>query len=331
MEQEKIRLLQQEQLAKEQLQTQIMQGSAELASFGSKITDWSQPDVARGLYELAIKSPIITKTEGWKGMMDMHQTAVNAKNQLAKDAKTADIWALEQADEWERQANTWESVNPERAKQFRTNAALLRSKFTSPTETIETSVDEQGRPSVRITRGPDAGKAGIGGAARTMVDKQMIGMENSMELLGDLSTNLRQEDLGIRGVIGENVMDRLLPQFGFKTQDLERADNRTKLKAAIQGMVRLISSDDRFSNEDRKRAEDVMVSPGWNEDIGRAKVAISTLQEIFRNRARVNANATKQPVPAWALNATDIATKVQAGELTREQALELMRKYGIKE
>lgn len=164
-------------------------------------------------------------------------------------------------------------------------------------------------------------------ATESMVQKNLNIAEKNMQLLNELSTNLRGKDLGVRGNLGE-LVDRWAPQLGLPGFDKQRATNRESLKVAVQGMVRQISSDtERFSEGDRKRAEAAMVRPGWDENEQNARAVLDELRDIVRNRAKVDAQTGGMPIPEWSLSQDDIIDAVQSGSMTKEKAIELRLKY----
>lgn len=164
-------------------------------------------------------------------------------------------------------------------------------------------------------------------ATASFVQKNLNTAEKNMQLLNDLSANIRGKDLGIAGNLGE-IVDRWAPQFGLPGFDRQRATNREALKVAVQGMVRQISSDTgRFSEGDRKRAEAAMVRPGWDENEQNARAVLDELRDIVRSRAKVDAATAGMPAPEWSLSPDDITRAVQSGKMSKEKGVELRLRH----
>lgn len=339
-----------EQAYKAQVREQISLGAAELSRViaeNFKSGDISSPESQSRIWEVGIRYPTLLSTGVWKEYGDMMQNQEQIKQRKlqteslntyreqmlknAQDRLNEPTTKFQESVEYKQllsSANAaYASGDTAKGDEFKAQAEFMLPKGWG----FETFTDENGERQLRAAQGMASGA--LGGAAASRAQSQMLGMENSIQLLGDLNKNLRGQDLGAAGVIGETVMDRWLPQLGLKTLDVKRADNRTKLKAAVQGMVRIISSDTgQFSNEDRRRAEAVMPSVGWGENVEHAQRTIKTLQDIFRKKAATNAKALGKPVPDWALTLDEVANKVGVTkELTREQAIQLIEKYGITE
>lgn len=163
-------------------------------------------------------------------------------------------------------------------------------------------------------------------ATASFVQKNINIAEKNYQLLDELDRNLRDADLGIRGVLGE-VVDRYAPQFGLPGFDPKRASNREVLKVSVQGMVRQISSDTRFTEADRKRAEDAMVSFGAGENKERATAVLRELKDIIRSRAKIDAVTGGMPQPEFTYSKDEIISAVQSGKMTKEKAMELRQRY----
>jgi hypothetical protein len=327
--QERNMLLTQEQVYKQRLQNLQIEGSAELAKIASGVKDWSSPEVRTSLYNFANKYPFMASTEVFKGVLSANDDAMARKEQMARDLQTATLSDLQSADKLEQEAANLEATNPEQAKRNLQNAAILRSKHVSPTETIKIGVDAEGRPTYEVTKGPLGQTGTATGSAATDSQKRLLSIETSMQLLSELRDNLREEDLGARGKIGE-IVDRFGPQIGISIPDKERTQNRTALKTTIQSMVRLISSDQRFSNEDRKRAEAVAPSEGWDENLQHARDTIDTLQDIFRKQGIVHSKAIGANKPEYTLTLDEVARMVFEGKITEAEGSALLRKWNIR-
>lgn len=331
MAQERQSFLMQEAMNKQMLQTKLMAGSAELSKLGAKVTDWSDPSVRSGLLEFTTKYPLMADTDVFKTMAKWHTEAVNAKTQLEKDKNTATMSELAQADTWDQQAGTIEAIDPDRAKQLRTNAALIRSKFTAPTESIVTGVDEQGRPTVSITRGPNAGKApsALTTATQGQLQQRAIGFEKTMNTASQLLGKLTPDMVGVRGLLGDVVVDNTLAQQFPELANKDRIDGRTLLRVFNESIIKTLKVDAQVNRDEEKRLLAALPDAGAITSLPAAQQKIKTFMGLMRDQARIDSKAAGTPVPQWALSFDELVQKTKAGEMTKEQAYQLMDKYQI--
>ena len=147
----------------------------------------------------------------------------------------------------------------------------------------------------------------------------------------------------IERLLGQELLDTWLPQFGVSTSDAARMDNRTKLRALGEGMLREVSGDTRFSNADRAAIEDILPKAGVRESYEKTIQTAATLENIFAKRALINSQNLGRHSPVWAIAALDKAKVMEAAEagiidetglldaiklrkLTEEQAVAIMAK-----
>lgn len=212
------------------------------------------------------------------------------------------------------------------AGQLTQKLQLLKDAFPAKAnEEIEMSQDANGRPVFRITRG---GK-GTNTATENFAQKNLIGFKAAVEQMGELQRNLRPEDLGVRGVLGEFLGDKVIPQFDptASTFDAKRVKNRTDLRAGLESLVGQLTNDKRTSNTDRARLEALGPSAGIFENEPRAKQAILTVTDVMKNRAQANALEAGMPIEQWMMTDKDIADSVREGKITKEKGAELRRKF----
>lgn len=163
----------------------------------------------------------------------------------------------------------------------------------------------------------------------TKAQERLSGTQKTVELLDDLQGSLRPTDVGVAGVAGNLILDKLLPQIGVPSADASRMDNRTKLKTLIEGALRQVSADSRFSNADRKAIEGILPSAGMVESFESTQQTINTLRRIFAKRALIDAHEIGQDAPGFAVQALDevaLAEAVRSGLLSREKAVNEVRR-----
>lgn len=178
---------------------------------------------------------------------------------------------------------------------------------------------------------PDGTVMEVGGEAdgvtqgtQGKLEQSVNGTRKTLELVDDLVQNLDWKDVGFAGVIGEGVLDKLLPQFGVNSLNPKRVDNRTKLKTMIQGALRQISPDNRFTNEDRKRIEDIMPSTGVFENEKHAKEVLATIQRVFAKRNVQDLMEMGKPITLESLAPAEIGAAVEMGLINYEEAREYL-------
>ena len=134
---------------------------------------------------------------------------------------------------------------------------------------------------VRFGTGSGSSNATVG--TQSQLQQRVSNTRHAMDVLTGLYGMIRPEDVGLRGVVGE-FLDRWAPQLGFGGVDFQRQDTRTKLKTAVQSMLRVLSPDNRFTEQDHKRIAAILPSLGGGENAKRANEVIGTLTELMAKR-----------------------------------------------
>lgn len=308
---------------------QVAQGYTELGQIAATITaspgGWSDPINESRFYAVAQKYPWVMREPGFgrleQNFADARKAAEKAKEPTAAVQNAQAITALEsEAAQLETAGDTAGAT----AK--RQQAELVKATMLSGNESIEVGKDG----TFKITRGAAAGKSGgpITTGTQSKVEQDLHATRDSLSLMEDLQSNLRWQDVGVAGVFGEHVLDKLLPQAGITSHDPKRTDNRTKLKTLVQGMLRQVSPDNRFTNEDRKRVEAITPSDGVFENVGHAKTVLATLQRVFALRNIRDMQLLGKPITLESLNNAEIGAAVEMKLIPLEEAkAELIRRF----
>jgi hypothetical protein len=196
--------------------------------------------------------------------------------------------------------------------------AAIQKAVTPTGMTIKTNPDG----TVEVTQGAVSTKTPVG--VSTKVLERLGQTEKAINEMNDLALTLRPEDVGAKGVVGEQLLDRVLPQFGIASSDVKRMDNRAKLKTLSEGMLRQVSADSRFSNADRADIKAILPSSGAIESYEHTQQTIKTLRKIFSKRALIDAKEGSLPAPPWALRNLDalaLAESFRAGLISKDEAL----------
>jgi len=206
------------------------------------------------------------------------------------------------------------------AKSKQDQAALMRENLKG--QNMVLGYDDQGRPIVTIGKG-----AGPTIATQSDLQKKMVKYENAVELISYLENNLRSGHLGIKGVIGENIGDRLLPQFGFDTSNKERVDVRTAMKFLSEGLMREVSEDTRFSNADREEIKKALPSTGAMESLPDAINRLETIRRVLSNRGQVMSETLHKTPALWSLTPNEIGQLVSEKKIDEKVAAEALRRF----
>jgi hypothetical protein len=160
-------------------------------------------------------------------------------------------------------------------------------------------------------------------ASKSRVQEDLAQAQKMIVDLDAFQEGLKEGHLGIRGVLGDAVFDRMLPMFGVPTADAARIESREELRLLIQGALRQVSVDSRFSNEDMKAVKLAMPSTGMVESTERANIIVDVLRRIMAKRALIDAESVGAPPPAFALGALAneaLLDAVKQGIVTVEEA-----------
>lgn len=135
---------------------------------------------------------------------------------------------------------------------------------------------------------------------------------------------LRPEDVGVRGNITENVVNRGLAQIDPTLADQTVANNRTALRAWREGTLKSVSNDTRFSTADRVAIEKLLPDDGYFESLPSAQAKMLAVMHIMQGRAGMEAarrGATKSVVE---LAPDELVKMAKSGTLEKDVAAALI-------
>lgn len=158
----------------------------------------------------------------------------------------------------------------------------------------------------------------------TQSQKNLVAAEKTLGELNDFDASVQAGHVGFRGVVGEALFDKLLPQFGFDTSDIQRMRSRGTLGVTIEGSLRQMSNDSRFSNEDRRDIKRIMPGVGIVESLEHTKQTTQLLRRVLSKRALIDANAINRPAPPFALEnyGKALSGSFRSGLMTRQDIRE---------
>lgn len=230
------------------------------------------------------------------------------------------------ADAKQEYEDALQSGDPVRLKKAKSLWEAIQLKL--PQSERFSGYDANGNLIFSFNRGP-GGETGVMPGTATQAQESLGRQRQSVEQMQDLATNLRDKDVGVAGVVGEFVGDRLVPQIDptGSTLDPVRVKNRTDLKSAAEGLVGQLTSDKRVSNADRKELAGIAASPGIWESGERARKASGFIRDVIKKRAQNIALNAKQPIEDWMLTSGQITSMAREGIITPEKMVELRMKY----
>lgn len=188
--------------------------------------------------------------------------------------------------------------------------------------------DDQGR--AIINYGPGAGDSTIGDptvATQSGAQRKLLKYEAATELMNHLQRTIKPEYLGVRGSVGEIVVDRGLSQLVPEMADKSRVDFRSSLIAARESLLREISDDTRFSNVDREEIAKALPSSGIFESLPDAQQRLDTVRRIITQRGKTYSDALGLPAPIWSMSKEEIKKQFDEKKITQEQAIEALERF----
>lgn len=168
------------------------------------------------------------------------------------------------------------------------------------------------------------GSGGATTATRTAGQKRLAGYELTVEGIQDVVTKLRPDDVGVRGVIGENIFDTWVEQLVPGTRSTERIENRAALRMLSEQVIEGVSADTsgRFSDADVKRLREISGSLGASKSVGEIKDRLGEVNRVIRDRARTYAERTGQPVPDFAKTDPEVVGEYETQKTAIQKAVD---------
>lgn len=308
------------QMRKNDAAVNVTKGNVELARKMSTI-DWTSPADRASVWEIGKQYPELLETPEWnriqQNFINSDRAAVEAdkyktqlelleqRNKLLEDK--AGLGTTTQQDvsavlKLRQEAEALRLAGDAKGYQEKLSAADMIATHVAPRGiTVQTGVDDQGRPITTTTIG-GAGKPTTG--TETLAQQKQISFETATEGINDIMQRLRPSDVGVAGVAGENIFDRWLGQLDPKLVSGERVSNRRALGALRETLFQALSPEriggSGFSNKDAERIKEIADSLEAKHSYPEVKESLSTIRGIIADRSRVFAERTGQPVPDFA-------------------------------
>ncbi len=187
--------------------------------------------------------------------------------------------------------------------------------------------DDQGRPIMqRATGGASLATVGM----QTQSQEKLAQFQNSLELMNTLQKQLQPGDVGVRGKVGEVVVDKTLAQLNPAWAVGSRIDARTALKVLRSSLLRQVpdaSSGKMSSLAEREEVDAALPETGMIESYPDVMQKLNTLKTTLQNRAQVYSKAIGKETPLWSQSPEDIKAQFKAGKITEAQALDALTRF----
>ena len=298
--------------------------------------DWSDPADRASIWSIGAKYPDLLDSPEWNRIQqnfinsDKAQIGLeNAnrmlelqkeRNKLLEDKQgTATMQDINAAQKLRQQAEALRSAGDTIGYQDKIRQAELLETHVAPKGiTIQTGTDDQGRPITTTQIGGGAPTTGT----QTMAQQKQISFDTAVEGINDVLGRLRPADVGVAGVVGENVFDRWLGQIDPSVVSGKRVSNRRALGALRETLFQALSPEriggSGFSNKDAERIKEIADSLGAAHSYGEVATSLNEIRDTIRDRARIFAERTGQPIPESAKTEDEL----RLGYLRRREALQ---------
>lgn len=178
-------------------------------------------------------------------------------------------------------------------------------------------------------------------ATQSQVQSKNIAYQNAVQGINDVLGKLRPSDVGVQGVLGEQVFDKWLSQVNPALASGERIQNRTALRNLREILFSSLSPEriggSGFSNKDAERIKELASGLEASTSYPDLQNRLSEIKSVINDRVRVNAQALGQPVPDFVKSPLEITNEYESfkakmkqdwkeNRRTQEQADELIKK-----
>lgn len=246
-----------------------------------------------------------TDKQHWQNMADVAE----AKNKLLEtrlDAGTPAQQDMNAAAALRKEAEALRASGDAQGYQDKIRQAELLETHIAPKGVVsQIGYDDQGRPIMTTTVG---GTPTVG--TQTIAQGKQISFEVASEGITDILGKLRPTDVGVAGVAGEQVFDRWLGQVDPKMVSGQRVSNRRALGALTETLFQALSPEriggSGFSNKDADRLKAIAGTVEAAHSYPEIVSGLNEIRSIIKDRSRVFAERTGQPIPDFAKEPAEI-------------------------
>lgn len=258
--------------------------------------------------------------------------AERKKLELQADVPTADMKNVQAVTKMRSEAEALRAKGDATGYQAKNaEADLLEQRLKKSGQEI--TVETPGGQTVKVSTGVTKPTA----STTTNIQQKNIAYSNALRGISDVLVKVRPQDVGIAGVVGENVFDTWVEQFKPGSANKERIQNRTALRMLREDLFGALSperlSGSAFSNRDVDRLKELASNLEASTSYKQFQERVGEIQGIIKERVRTNASALGEAVPdsvktlpelkgEYESQVTAINKMLTENRLTREQAQE---------
>lgn len=197
---------------------------------------------------------------------------------------------------------------------------------------IEAAIRKQGMVSQRsVEVGPNGtfimreGPQELTVGAKTAAQNTVLGLERSVLEGYDLLNNLSSASVGIAGNLQE-AANKVLPQVGaFSAFDPNVASARNRIRLFNEGVMKMLTSDSRFTDADAKRIKAMLPDSGTLESLPNAQQKVRDILDYLQNRLSLFSRELGRP-DLLNMSPEELSQAVQADPSLFPLAEEILQK-----
>lgn len=317
-------------------------------SEGARNGNWTDPSFQSDIYKIGAQYPSLMQTKAWaqtigqfgaSAKAEAKANELSSKNDIseqslamkqlqlekAKDTRTTPEKLLDAADKADDEAASAKGRGDEPAyeKSLKRAASLREAISEHGSEATVIGWDDNNNPQVSITKGVGSSGKTPTIATQTLAQENIAKYDNAIDLGSTLLKNLQDSDVGVQGVVGNVIGDRLLGDMFPGMSSKSRIDARQAIDVFRNSALRAVADDrsGRFTGKDREDIEAALPSSGMIESGVDAKEKIKGVLKIFKSRGREYSERTGTPLSDKLKNSVEIRTDYQKQQKALDNAV----------
>lgn len=136
--------------------------------------------------------------------------------------------------------------------------------------------------------------------AQAQIQEQLANIKNNIVQAGSAKNALTANDVGVAGVLTDNVLNRYVSQLAPELARPEVAGHRIQLEKAVDTYIGSLSSKGmRLSAHERQSIRDGLISQGMGESAPRSQGVLDAVQKVQRLEAIAKAKSIGGALEPW--------------------------------
>jgi hypothetical protein len=179
---------------------------------------------------------------------------------------------------------------------------------------VSAGFDNQGRQIFDINVG---GRGAMGRptvATQSTVQQADMTFRSGLEMINELRSIMRPEDVGIWGLAAHTVLDKLAGQVFPELVNLDRVDTRTMIGVVRERLFKALAADARINRYDIERMKTFLPTDEALTSYRTEQQKLDRLQQSVRLIAREYAKTIGEEVPLYALEPQQLMDRYKAEE-----------------